>query len=259
VVVRPRRIADIKPLLTNLAQNSHYQIIFGGLPIELQNYLAKRGVTIPFIVDSAGLLCYNASLPTTSFNSKTVDGNFMGIQEKFAVARMYDEISLDFYVDKNYLMIKFLESWMEFIASGSHNPIETNAGPVNQRNANYFIRMQYPEYYKTNYTRIIKFDRDYNQEIEYTFVGFWPISMGAPTLTYTQSEVLKISATFKFDRYIAGRALSINGVIGDDNNKDSTTTNKIPTIYRTGTSLGLPGGAVPTQTVPGSVYPIILR
>lgn len=233
MAVRPRRISDIKPLLTNLAQTSHYQVIFGGLSGELQNYLAKRGVTSFFFTESAGLLCYNASLPTTSFVPKVVDGNFTGVQEKFAVARSYDEITLDFYVDSNYLMIKFLESWMEFISSGSHNPIETTAGSVSQRNANYFIRMQYPEYYKCNYTKIIKFDRNYQAEIEYTFVGLWPIAMSAPQLSYDQSDTLKVSVSFKFDRYIAGRALSINQFIGNDNNKESNISNTSSDTSRT--------------------------
>ncbi len=231
---KPRRISDIKPLFTNLAQTSHYQVIFGGLPSQLRNYLARRGVSPFFINESAGLLCFNASLPTTSFKEKVVDGNFTGVQEKFAVARMYDEISLDFYVDSDYLMIKFLESWMEFIASGSHNPIESTAGPVSQRDANYFIRMQYPEYYKSNYTKIIKFDRNYEAEIEYTCVGMWPIAMSAPQLSYAQSDTLKVSVSFKFDRYIAGRALSINQFIGNDNNKESngsaTTNNNQRTL-----------------------------
>lgn len=229
----PRRISDIKPLFTNLAQTSHYQVIFGGLPSQLRNYLARRGVTPFFVNESAGLLCYNASLPTTSFKDKLVDGNFMGVQEKFAVARQYDEISLDFYVDSDYLMIRFLESWMEFIASGSHNPIDAEAGPVSQRDANYFIRMQYPENYKCNYTKIIKFDRNYEAEIEYTFVGLWPIAMSAPQLSYAQSDTLKVSVSFKYDRYIAGRALSINQFVGNDNNKQENTNSTPASTPRT--------------------------
>lgn len=218
---KSRRISDIKPLFTNLAQTSHYQVIFGGLPSELRNYLARRGITASFFSENAGLLCYNASLPTTSFVPKTVDGNFTGITEKFAVARAYNEITLDFYVDSNYLMMKFLESWMEFIASGSHNPLDNPSGPVRQSEANYFIRMQYPEHYKSNYTKIIKFDRDYKSEIEYTFIGFWPLAMISPTVSYVQSDVLKVSISFQYDRYIAGRPLSLNQYIGNDNNKES--------------------------------------
>ena len=76
---RARKISDIKPLFTNLAQTSHYQLIFGGLPTELQNYLLKRGVSPFFVAESAGLLCYNASLPTSNLATKTVDGNFTGV------------------------------------------------------------------------------------------------------------------------------------------------------------------------------------
>ena len=220
-----RRISDFKPLFTNLAQTSHYQLIFGGLPSDLQSYLIKRGVSPFFIGESAGLLCYNASLPASNLTTKTVDGNFTGVSENFAVARTYGEITLDFYVDSNYLMIKFLESWMEFISSGSHNPIGNQfAGPVHQGESNYFVRMQYPETYKTSFTKIIKFDRNYEyfKQIEYTFVGLWPVSISPPAVAYNQSDVLKISATFKYDRYIAGRALSLNRFIGNDNNREST-------------------------------------
>ena len=41
---QPRRISDIKPLITNLAQTSHYQVQFGSLPPELSSYLLGKGV-----------------------------------------------------------------------------------------------------------------------------------------------------------------------------------------------------------------------
>ena len=82
-----RRISDIKPLFTDLAQTSHYQLIFGGLPAVLENYLLQRGVSPFFTADPAGLLCFNASLPTSNLATKTVDGNFTGISENFAVAK----------------------------------------------------------------------------------------------------------------------------------------------------------------------------
>ncbi len=253
----PRRISDIKPLLTNLAQTSHYQVIFGGLSSQLTSYIAKRGVTSLFYTESAGLLCYNASLPTTNFTPKTVDGNFTGIMEKFALSRMYNEISLDFYVDSDYLIIKFLESWMEFIASGSHNPIGANAGPVSQGYRNYFVRMQYPEYYKCNNTKIIKFDRNYQTEIEYTFVGLWPIAMSSPTISYIQSDALKVSVSFQYDRYIAGRALSINYYNGDSNNLTPSSSASTPTsnapIYYQSAGAGVDQGVTQRPAVP--VYP----
>lgn len=262
--IRPRKISTFKSLFGNLAQTSHYQVIFGGLPVPLTNYLIRRGVTLPFIAENAGLLCYNASLPVTSFATSDITGNFMGITERFAHTRQYEEIGLDFYVDSKYQEMKFFESWMEFIASGAHNPIGSTLPPVNQARGNYFMRMQYPENYKCSFTRILKFDRDYNQEIEYRFIGLWPSAMSAPQISYESSDIMKVSATFKYDRYIAGRALSIDTFLGSDNNKQSNDGNNRSNdinnsiVYRTGASLGNESGVRPTITQPGNVNPTIL-
>lgn len=217
----PRRISDIKPTITNLAQTSHYQVIFGGLPDPLISFLGKRGVDSRFIAENLGLLCFSASLPTTSLGNANILGNYMGITENFAYRRIYSEITLEFYVDNNYKTLKFLEHWMEFISSGSHNPINGVAGPINQNSDAYFIRMQYPDYYKSNSTRIIKFDRDYRAEIEYNFRGMYPSNLSSVPVYYANSEILKVSSTFSYDRYIAGRVNSINEFRLNSNNLNS--------------------------------------
>jgi len=222
-VAIPRRIADIKPLLTNLAQTSHYEVQFGTLPPQLMFYLSRKGINSRFIAEGAGLLCYSASLPTTTLGSFTVDGNYMGIQEKFASSRIYSEITLDFYVDSDYQMLNFLECWMEFIASGSYNNqglIGENA-PINQNVNNYFVRMQYPQYYKANSMRILKFDRDYRREIEYNFRGLFPFNISSIPVSYVSTDTLKVSASFQYDRYIAGKTSTFSQFIsGDNNNQD---------------------------------------
>ena len=43
-MVKPRRISDFKPTFTNLAQTSHYQLIFGGLPLGLRQHLNVSGL-----------------------------------------------------------------------------------------------------------------------------------------------------------------------------------------------------------------------
>lgn len=219
-MVQPRRISDFKPIISNLAQTSHYQVIFGGLPAPLRTYLVRKGVSSLFVNQNTGLLCYSASLPTTSIGTALIDGNYTGVYENIAYNRVYNTISLDFYVDSDYKIVKFFEGWMEFIASGSFNN-QTGENPrVSQNNQGYFVRMQYPENYKTNSTRIIKFDRDYDQEIEYKFIGLFPSDISPIAVSYVSSDTLKVSVTFKFDRYIAGRSNSVNEYIGNDNNND---------------------------------------
>ena len=211
-MVRPRRISDFKPTLSNLAQTSHYQVIFSGLPTDLRQHLNVRGVGYRFITETSGLLCYNAVLPGSRLATADIVGNFMGVSEKMAHTRLFTQIQLEFYVDKEYKTLKFLDHWMEFIGNGSGQ---------NQSDAGYYYRMEYPDSYKSNQTKIIKFDRDYKEEIEYTFYGMFPIDLSSTTVNYDSSEVLKATATFSFDRYLAGKFDSYSISRGTDNNKDS--------------------------------------
>jgi len=219
LAVRPRKISEIKPILTNLAQTTHYEVRFGTLPPELQRYLSTKGITSRFISENAGLLCYSASLPTTNLASNSVT-NYIGVQEKFAHTRSYDEISLDFYVDSDYKMLVFMESWMEFISSGSFNHIGLNGETteINQNSDGYFIRMQYPAYYKANSVKIIKFDRDYRKEIEYEFRGLYPKNISSLPVSYSNNDILKFTAFFSYDYYIPGKTSTFSQFISGNNN-----------------------------------------
>jgi hypothetical protein len=210
-VPRPRKISDFKPLLTNLAQTSHYQVIFGGLPAGLLDHLLYRGIDLRFIGESAGLLCSSAVLPGSSFATTDIVGNFTGVTEKMVHTRQFTQIDLEFYVDSGYRSLKFLEHWMEYIASGSG---------VSPYQPGYFFRMRYPDQYKTNQTRIIKFDRDYNREIEYVFYGLFPISLNSVSVNYGTSDILKATASFNFERYVSGKAYSFDIYNDIDNNKN---------------------------------------
>lgn len=211
---RARKISDIKPLFTNLAQSSHFQVVFGGLPGPLLSHLAIRGVNPLFIANDAGLLCFSASLPGTTLATADITNNYTGVNERIAHRRIFTEIGLEFYVDNNYQNLKFIEHWMEFIASGS------NANPSRD---GYHFRMRYPRDYKSDMTKIIKFDRDYNVEIEYNFFGLFPLSLNSIPVSYNGSDTLKMSAIFNYERYVCGRTLSLDFTRNNDNNKISNT------------------------------------
>lgn len=209
---RPRRISDFQPLFTNLAQTSHYQVIFGGLSVNLRSYLGRRGVDPRFIGESVGLLCNSASLPGSSFATADIVGNFTGVTEKMAHTRTFNQIDLEFYVDSSYKTLRFLEHWMEFISSGSE---------AQQYKSGYYFRMRYPDQYKSDSTKIIKFDRDYQKYIEYTFYGLFPLSLNSTTISYESSGILKASASFNYNRYVCGRTYSLDILGKNDNNKIS--------------------------------------
>ena len=218
-MVRPKKIYEFKPLLTNVAQTSHYQVFFDGLSSDLFTFLGQKNVDRRFITENSGLLCSAASIPGSALATSDIFGNFTGVQEKFAHTRIFSEISLEFYVDKDYKMIKFFEHWMDYISSGSEKRRITS---FSKASPGYFYRMRYPKGdsgYKCDKTKIVKFNVDYKKEIEYTFIGMFPINLASTPVQYGNSDVLKVNCTFNYERYIAGEStnLSIKKGISENN------------------------------------------
>ena len=218
-MVSPKKISDFKPILTNVAQTSHYQVFFDGLSPDLFTFLGQKNVDRRFITENSGLLCSAASIPGSALATSDIFGNFTGVQEKFAHSRIFSEISLEFYVDKDYKMIKFFEHWMDYISSGSEKRRITS---FSKASPGYFYRMRYPKGnsgYKCDKTKIVKFNVDYKKEIEYTFIGMFPINLASTPVQYGNSDVLKVNCTFNYERYIAGEStnLSIKKGISENN------------------------------------------
>ena len=209
-MVKPRRIADFKPTFTNLAQTSHYQLIFGGLPTGLRQHLNVRGLDYRFITETSGLLCSNAVLPGSTTALANIRGNYTGVVENMAHARLFTEMILEFYVDKEYKTLKFFEHWMDYISSGSEKRRITS---FSKASPGYFYRMRYPKGnsgYKCDKTKIVKFNVDYKKEIEYTFIGMFPINLASTPVQYGNSDVLKVNCTFNYERYIAGESTNLS-------------------------------------------------
>ena len=211
----PKKISQIKPTLTEVAQTSHFIVEFGGLSGNLRRHLRDRGMDARFITDNLSLLCNRASLPGSGLATADVIGNFTGVAEKFAHTRTFVQMDMEFYVDNSYRSLKFIEHWMEFISSGA----ETGLG-VNPLRTGYHFRMRYPSEYKCDETRIIKFERDYKRYIEYRFFGLFPIALNATPVSYEGSTLLKASASFNYDRYYSGQSRSLNEYLGNDNNQE---------------------------------------
>ena len=209
-MVSPKKISEFKPLLTNVAQTSHYQVFFDGLSPDLFTFLGQKNVDRRFITENSGLLCSAASIPGSALATSDIFGNFTGVQEKFAHTRIFSEMSLEFYVDKNYKMIKFFEHWMDYISSGSEKRRITS---FSKASPGYFYRMRYPKGnsgYKCDKTKIVKFNVDYNKEIEYTFIGMFPINLASTPVQYGNSDVLRVNCTFNYERYIAGESSNLS-------------------------------------------------
>ena len=207
---RPRRISDFLPKLQNVAQTSNFFVKFALPSGELRRYMRQRGINDRFIAENIGLLCHNAVLPGSALASINTAGDYQGLIERFAHTRNFTEISLEFYVDNDYKSLKFLEHWMEFI---------TGASPTDPSSDSYHYKLEYPDTYKSNDTRIVKFEKNHFQFLEYRFVGLFPLSLSSTQVSYSNSQVLKATCTFSFDRYICGESSSLARDLGIAFNK----------------------------------------
>ena len=115
-----------------------------------------------------------------------------------------------FYVDIEYKVLKFFEHYIEFVAGGSRE---------DQSRDDYYHQMEYPADYKMYKTKLLKFDRDYNNEIQYNFFGMYPYQITNIPVRYETSQVLKMSVNFHIDRYSSGRFSSYDKYRARHNNR----------------------------------------
>ena len=256
---RPRSISDILPKIQNVAQTSQFLVKFvlprGGC----RTFLRKKGINDRFIADNVGLLCSDAVLPGSAMAALNTAGDSQGLIEKFAHTRNFTQVNFDFMVDNEYKSLKFLEHWMEFISG------QSNGDPSSDT---YHFKMAYPSDYKSNDTRVVKFERNHFQFLEYRFVGLFPLSLNSTRVSYQNSQVLKATATFSFDRYICGESSSLARALGLDLNNTSGRTGNANIDYNNDKALsdiinpnygglsllnqGTQFGFVNNQTVTGS-------
>jgi len=201
--------SDIKSRILNIAQTSLYRVTIS-LPEGVAARAASRGINTDdrYNID---LLCTQASLPGSALATHDVTNDYHGVTEKMAYRRMYDDTTdLTFYVDRNYKVIELFETWMDYITG---NEQSFDRRQYTQRNVHY--RMSYPNSYKENIF-LIKFEKDHHSAqskipkilTEYTFVDAFPTNIIAMPVSYDQSDVLKCTVSFSYQRYVRER----NGV-----------------------------------------------
>ena len=196
--IKPYNLSIAKAIIGPLAQNNHFLVTFSSLTPTVESYLSKytgiRSVK-NFLSRNLGILCSDASLPTSTLATAEVKDNFMGVPQQFAHTRFYTDISYSFYIDEDYTLLKIFEGWMEYISSGAN-------ADVDQDHRAYYRRMKYPDSYKCNTMYINKFEKNYKRTLRYRFVNVFPKSINAIPVQYGTADILKVSVNFNYDRYI---------------------------------------------------------
>jgi len=197
-LVKPFNMAIANRLMGPLAQTNHFLVTISSLTPEVEAYIQNYSDASDFrrfLAERGGILCSDASLPTTSYATAEVKDNFMGIPQQYAHTRIYTDIDFTFYVDENYTLLKIFEGWMEYISSGSNRLME-------QQTKSYYRRMRYPDSYKCNTLYINKFEKNFKRTMRYQFINAFPKSMSSVPVSYGPADILKVTVSFNYDRYI---------------------------------------------------------
>ena len=153
--------------------------------------------------ENLNISCSETNLPGSSIATFEIKNDYAGVTERYAHRRMYDDrIDFTFYVDSSkYLPIRFFESWMRFVTgeSGTRTDGETR----NLTNPGYHYRMNFPESYRCERgLKIVKFERDYKNSLEYEFIGAYPIAVSSMPVGYDSSSLLKCTVSMAYLRYV---------------------------------------------------------
>ena len=207
-----RSVADIKANLLRPALTSHFEVEIGlpGVGPDpdrgFSKFLSDNGVKWnAFEQSKLQLMCSEATLPGSNLATLELTNDFTGVTERHAYRRVYDDrIDLTFYVDaENYLPIRFFETWVKYTVDESFaRQGDKNAG---SKDPNYFYRVRYPEGpngYAASGLKVIKFERDYRQRLEYEFIKSFPISVSSMPVAYDSSSLLKCTVSMTYIRYV---------------------------------------------------------
>jgi hypothetical protein len=175
----------------------------------LMNWLADAGITSDGEFSKFDFYCAETSLPGATFDVTEEIGSRQGVIERFPTKRVYPDVTMTFYVDYDYKLIRLFEEWMNYI-----NPVYTDAGEVapnskgqgNAKNRPDFFRLKYPDTYK-RIISIVKFERDLNRtndvpRITYRLIDAFPTNIAAMPVTYEGSTITKTIVTFSYSRYV---------------------------------------------------------
>ena len=236
-------IDRIKSTVARPSLDTFYEVnfSFGKYQTWLSDAPGKRRTQGTDFMQKMKLMCTQAELPGTNFIEESVTGHRQGITELFPNLRNFPPLNLVFYADADHVIIEVLESWMSYI-----NPIFDSG----IRESNAFTRFNYPEDYKET-IHITKFERDtfiresrnasYQSDItSYEFVNVWPIDLTSMRVAYGDSNVLRCSVQFAYDRFFTTfnyndiQKQVVNSPVGIVNSKEiiaaNTPVNQDPAV-----------------------------
>jgi len=220
--------SDLFPLSLTAEFKVSLNLGYGG-DNSLSSWLTKCGIAnSPQDLSRYDFFASDVTLPGASFDMAESMGDRQGTIERFAQRRLYAPLSVSFYVDSDYNILRLFEEWMNFI-----NPIHNSSGRYEgsyqgqneYASRNNYYKFRYPDDYKRNII-VTKFEKDFYQGLNmnetrigryaksrsgdnlipgslicYQFIDTFPSNIVAIPLSYEGTEVTKVTIEFQYLRY----------------------------------------------------------
>lgn len=195
---------EIKDKILKPSLTSTYNVFLNPVSIIEKNDSSRkffaefRGIKTDEISRLLTISCSEASLPGSSFATHEINNDYSGVTERHVYRRLYDDrASFTFYVNSDYQVVKFFETWMSWVVNENQYS--------DQSKRTYHYRVKFPNDYKIPSMHIQKYERDYGEKdskfVEYTFIDAYPIDISSMPLSYDASNLLKCTVSFVYTRY----------------------------------------------------------
>ena len=154
-------------------------------------------------------LAYEAVLPGTSYETTQVFGDRQGITETFANKRVYPPVDVSFYIDYNYNILRFFESWLGDISPNIGIPYSSYQKfnyPGNNGQSGYkkeVIITKFERNFRTPDQRLVK-NGVYTlppKRCTYILRNAYPTNVIAVPVSYEGANILRTTVTFNYDIY----------------------------------------------------------
>ena len=187
------RMNTLKDRILNPSLSAYYSVVF---PMP-----TFGGLSSMYNGELLTLTCTEAALPGSSIATFEQQNDYMGVTERHAYRRMYDEtIDFTFLVTQNsdYVQIRFFDAWMKWI---------TGEAGQDLRSPTIVNRAQYPNNYRTDLW-IVKFEKDMgagltssSKLLEYRFIDAYPKAVSSSPVTFEGNSLLKTTVSMTYTRY----------------------------------------------------------
>ena len=158
--------------------------------------------------DIITMFCNEAQLPNVSSLTGQTNGIFMGEgQVNYSYGKLFTDVSLGWYCDKNMMPLKFLQEWHNhqfYFGADNKTPIRENLlFNTSLTRQDLVSRVRYPEEYQAKIIikkteRLEGKDRDV---MVYTLLDAFPHSIDATPLSYGSSQLVNVSANFYYSKF----------------------------------------------------------